>query len=541
MGRRWILVAGEVAALAGVLVFVFAVAYLPHMRTFDQPPNDTSPGVLRLGQAYVEAATGDRDTYPYPIHVDEHLHWVFMTSIQRQETVFHGYPYNGDPVNRDAFFSLRGGVHERGFQVAIGAIQEVTGIPFPVLLEFLPASWLTFTAFGVYAALRPHAAALPAAAFVALTPTTLRFMGPGFLVPIGFALAWLPAALIMAELARRRFSASVLAILVIVWAFFIHLIAGFAATGLVLLSAMFGGWRERRSILLLLLVALVPLLWMYNAFNTDVQSELEREESLPLDFTVFDNIGLVGLFVWAAGIAWFALMPPKTNRGPAAALVYGSAAMFALIVVGSAWDLGKYATYARWHPPFFVAAAVPLGYLVASLGQGVRRALCEGPWAQMRWPKTGLALGAAITVVATGALASPGVDVHVDEPYYRVMDEGTWQRMMYVRDNVGPEYDVFLMHPWQSPFLTALTGKYPHTVLLPGTPPGNEADYIEFSRTGGTLEFFVKNDITLVLSTLKPPIPEFLPTQMDGVWVMHPAIANEIHEIRELERAAERR
>ena len=84
---------------------------------------------------------------------------------------------------------MRGAVHEHGYHLLFAEVQELTGVGWQPMFEYLPAAWMAFISFGVYALLRPDPAAIPAAAFVGLIPSTARFWGRAFFVPIGFSLA----------------------------------------------------------------------------------------------------------------------------------------------------------------------------------------------------------------------------------------------------------------------------------------------------------------------------------------------------------------
>lgn len=529
---------GEGVGLALALLFVFLMAFVPHLDTFREPRPSEAQAIPRLADAAADYAKGERPGYPHTVHVDENVHWVLAANVQRDQHLFQVFPV-GESKSQDALLSLRGAVHERGFHLILAEAQALTGVPFQYLFLYLPAAWLAFTAFCLYALLRPHPAALPAAAFVGLIPTTARFLGPAFLVPIGFVLAWLPVVLILAEPAKRHLGAAALLLVATAWAFFVHLIGGFAAVGLLALSAVFTAPRERRSALLLLIVALAPALWIYRAFAADVQAELQREEGLPIDFTIFDGWGVAALFGWTLAMPFIVFRHQWIARTPLLALSAASAASLALIISSVAFDLNRYATYARWHPVFFLTAAVPLGYGVALLMRAVRDALAHLPGPGRLIRPTSAALAGATGLLAASLLGAPGVAGHMTEGYYHVIDDEDWARFTWIAANVGPDYEVFLAHPWKAMILTAVSGKEPHAVLAPGAPPVRGEDYLRFAQTGGSLEFFVLNDITLVISTGKPPFDEFVELA-PGVWGLKPEIAHEIAMIRAEERARTR-
>lgn len=537
---------GTALALFAALGFVFSVQYVPHLATFENPPPEDEPGLYRLGHAWFNYAEGDREGFPWAIHVDEHFHASLIAKTQRADQLTPWNPYSAETGDFDPMESgLKKGVHERGYHILFAQIQDVTGVSTLHLYQFLPALWMVFTAFAVYALVRPNPAAVPAAAFVALVPTTVRFLGTGFLVPIGFSLAWLPVAAILTRPARKDAAAAALLLGTVTWAFFVHLVAGFACVAIVLGAALFSSGRARRSAMILFGLALIPVAWLYRSFSAGVQGQIQREETLPIDFTIFDNFGVITLGIWAVGLALFILDPPHEDDRPAVAGVAAlSGVALALIVSSVVFDLNRYATYTRMHPIFFLSAAVPAGFAVSivgqRVGQGVRDSL---GWISDRWrsfpvnPPSALRTGVAV-VVALAVMApatSQAVSYHIDEGYYRVMEEDTWAAYNTVErdlDEPGTPYEVFLSHPWRAPFLVEKTGKVPHTVMEPGGPPGKGEDWVGHLQGDRNASFYVMNDITLVVAERKPP-GDFWQQTGPMVWAMEEPYAEQIQRIRQ--------
>lgn len=504
----------EALGLAAVLAFVAGVAYLPHADSFSNPPGD-GPGIWQLLRTYERWLLGqETDDYEYTLHVDENVHWVAMQATQRADSLRHhelffGFPEDGLPL------SLRGLVHERGFHVAVLTLQEMTGLPWLDVFRFLPALWLAVTALLLWAALRPWPGAMLAAALVALTPTSARFLGPGFLVPIGFGLAWSAAVLLLLPQAERGGRAAALQLLATAWAFFVHLIAGFAAL-LVLLSAL-PFVRERKGLALLAGAVLLPILWVGQVFASDIEAEVGKFGNLPLDATIFDQLGIPFLLLWAAGCAALALRPPRQASLPILAASVASIATFGFIVYAltTAQAVHAYAFYDRWHQPYAVFASVPLAYGLVegsktgmgALTRALERVRRRPSSASPRWRSWGAAWLAAAAFLLT---AGPGLEAHVKEPYYHVLGDEDWTAYQWVAQNVGPEYEVFLSHPWKAPVLAALTGKQPYTWLNPGSPPVRGEEYVAYlSGRSGDGVWLVERDISLVVDPLQPSAPEF--------------------------------
>jgi hypothetical protein len=205
-----------------------------------------------------------------------------------------------------------------------------------------------------------------------------------------------------------------------------------------------------------------------------------------------------------------------------------------IVATTALFETHVYATYDRWHPVFFFTASVPAAFAVTTAARIGREAIAAYLPERRRLRRAAPALGVGLAVLLAGTAASAGIDDHLDQEYYHVINDGDWERFTWIRDNVGDEHEVFLAHPWKAPILSAMTGKDPHAYLQPGNPPVNGGDYRDFARTGGSMELFVMNDITLVTSPQKPPFEPF-EEQRSGVHAMDENITREIAEIRAME------
>lgn len=529
---------GRSGLLALALVFVALVTYLPHLATQDLDSSN-SPWE-RLAVAYGGWLDGSRDDYEYPVHADETMHWARMAEMQRSDTLRHPDPYTGH-VERDSPQSLRGLVHEKGFYVAFAGFQEVTGTGWMDLIRLAPTAMAMVTASLVYVALRPWPAAPLAAALVALVPTTPRFLGIGFFVPIGIGLAWVACALVLLRDAGRSRGAMALLVLVAAWAFFVHLIIGFAVVLVTLVALPFLRLGGRHRLVFLAAGMLLPVAWFLDAFQPDVIQEAERGAFLPFDFTIFDQLGVPFLVVYVFGAALLLHRPPEgRHQLPLLAATLASIVALAFIVTNIGFGLGRYALYDRWHQPFTLFATVPVAYGVSWLFFAARNAArtwgASHPELFRRAPlwagPMAIAFGMMVAGLAGGAVATQGVGEHLSEPFYYVLDDRDW-RMFQAAAKLPDEYEVFLAHPWKAPIFTAMTGLQPHAWLQPGRPPINGDDYGAYMD--GRFEdgaWLVSRDISLVLIADRPvDDPAFGPGP-GGSSVLDLQLAHALYEAR---------
>lgn len=508
---------GRAGATAGVLaivlLFVALVTYLPHMQTLEGEINPSGAVVnkserdpwTRLGLAYVSVLNGSKDDYEYPMHVDEDVHWVRAAAIQRADSMSYPNPYTGQPPRESGALSLKGSVHEQGFVLAFAQFQELTGIPFILIIRFFPAIFAALTAWLVWVALRPWPGAAVAAALVALIPSSPRFLGIAFWVPIGIGLAWIATGMIVARYATSDRRTLFLALMLGAWAFYIHLIAGFAFLLVFLASIPANLGRVWRDMMTFGALIAVPMVWFFGAFAADFGREAKVLGHLPTDFTIFDQIGIPFLVAWSAGCSLVVLRPPaSTYRPPIYAATIASVVSLGLMVTNFVLDLEVYALYDRWHQPMVLFATVPVAYGIVEIvrwtGEVIRshsgrRAIRP---LTMR-PRAMMVGGALATVLLGGFVATPGLAAHLDEPYYYFMTDESWERMLAASE-LGPEYDAFLVHPWQAPIFNALTGKRPHTWLDPGEPPFRGLEYQAYHQGKYSDDvWLVERELTILL------------------------------------------
>lgn len=536
--------------LIPMLMLVHGLQHVPGDSPVDEPSSawDAYPS---LGRHLIDALQGD--DYPYPIHVDEHIHMAFMAQIDRQHTADIVDPYTKLPGQKD-LFSVQGMRSERGFDVAIVQFHHLTGLAFAAIARWLPAIWAGSLGGMVYLALRPAPGAVAAVALVAVLPTDVRFLGVGYLIPSPFGLAWLLLTLIVAQRvsgAGRFFGL----LLLVTAAHFIHLVIGILA----ILAAIAGTLtrddaRGRRAGMLV--AALLPLLWVLPTTLHDAQDALTRQHTLPfnVEFLAIPGAALYVLAALGTALAW--MWPRPTNQAHRAMSLMAIPMAISLLL-SIRYAHHNEGTYAR---QVFALMLMLVGLASYGLADGVRRLVGvvpavvtaarargmrgedappvgEGPadaaprvrpparaWGMLRWAAAvssrkprpparawGMPLAAlrhmAVAVVVIVMLAAPLTQHMLYEPY-RVHGPDSWDAARTLAaSGVGPG-DVFLSHPWEAPVYNSITGAVPYTVLRPGSPPERGSEWDHYVRSDGADEKWLDDrGITVVVSSVPPQAP----------------------------------
>jgi hypothetical protein len=128
--------------------------------------------------------------YPYPLHVDEWFAIGYTQSTLEYGRLEYPNPYNPWEVSFH---------QEMGFHLLLGFLQTVTGLSWMDLYRFAPGVLLALLAFLTYAFGHRSGFGWAAALFVPLIPTSIRTLGPTFVVPVSTAMLFIPVTLLLLQ------------------------------------------------------------------------------------------------------------------------------------------------------------------------------------------------------------------------------------------------------------------------------------------------------------------------------------------------------
>ncbi len=184
--------------------------------------------VLILGLAFYVAFIPHQG-YSYPVHVDEWTHLANSKAIVAEASSIEMHnPFTGGEAGVSQ--SL-----EAGFDLFWAIVQQVSGIPWLVLFRYFPAVIFMITVLSVYILGRREGFGWEAALCTCFVLTTVRFLGPGFMVPVALGLLFIPLSLFLVFNFRGWRSY----ILLFIFTAFLVSAHAYTAVGLVLILAPF--------------------------------------------------------------------------------------------------------------------------------------------------------------------------------------------------------------------------------------------------------------------------------------------------------------
>jgi len=125
--------------------------------------------------------------YRYPLHVDEWFNIGIAQETLDTGSLQFSNPYWGGGISYHA---------EMGFQMILVYLKSTTGLSWLGLYELAPGVLLTLLAFLTYAVGHRRGFGWAAALFVVLIPTSIRTLGPAFVVPVSVAMLFIPVTLL---------------------------------------------------------------------------------------------------------------------------------------------------------------------------------------------------------------------------------------------------------------------------------------------------------------------------------------------------------
>src|SRR4030043_206073 len=367
--------------LAAILILAFFMAYIPHL------------------------------DYRYPLHVDEWWRYGDAQSLIESGSINYPDPFDsGATVTSDI---------EVGFHILLGELKLITGISWLDIFRFLPGVIFALLAFAAYAFSKRRGFGLAAAFLVALIPTTIRFLGPAFLVPVAMGLIFIPLTLFVLHRFAFDFRGTAILSLMFISLMFIHpptLVA--VSLIFVIHLVFFSPWqaKSKRSLLQLALPFCVLALlyvfmrfWAPSAFEFIVKEAANPQAHLALPpiqdaLPKFGTIPLL-LFILGAGIMAY------ERKGQSLALVISALALLAFEQIYPRFYIGPDILYERGWLYTFVLMALLGGVALSQVWR----------WAGNLKRIKPTYCYVLIAIISLSALAV-SVTGHLSEPYYHVVD-----------------------------------------------------------------------------------------------------------------------
>jgi len=414
---------------------------------------------------------------PFPVHIDEWVHLANSKAMLRAGSTNFLDPFLGKPLSLSTNL-------EAGYHLFWGIFQRISGLSWLAIFRYFPGIVLMMTSLSVYIMARREGFGWEAAFFTCLIPTTVGILGPAFLVPVSLSMLFIPLGIFLAFNFRNIWS--YLAIFVFTSLLLVvhapSAIIMFIVLAPYILLNLNGNFKHSLGLTLAMVIPfLAPFPWIFNLLQPTAQSLFSPQ---PLaEYVVLPSVirtyGYLPMLISLLGVFVLAMRGGKRNYG----LIFGYLALLLMLVSFFTFHYGVRVMYER-------------GLIYMMLMAGI----FAGAGLMMVKNLKPPALGYAFCVVLIGVTLALGIPARQNITYYHtpLINEQDYEAFVWIKNNIGEEYDKAILDPWKATAFAAITGKMVFTRIHTVPQPSDEQAY-HFLRGGcSNTAFLTENGISIV-------------------------------------------
>jgi len=445
--------------------------------------------------AFLMTSIPHRD-YSYPIHIDEWWHYGDSQSLIESGSMPYPDPFDsGELLNPDK---------EIGFHLFLGELKLVSGISWLNLFRFMPGIIFALLILTAYAFGKKRGFGLGAAFLVMLIPTTVRFLGPAFLVPVALGLIFIPLTLFTLHRLMHDWRGPLVLFLIFLSLLFIHpptlaLISSISVVHFIS-YLLPGGKRDRnraiQSIAAFVLMASVYVImyfWAPSALDFVINEAKDPEAHLAVP-PIWDALPKFGYIPVVLSIIGAGILIYRGKRHHWA-LVLSAVGLLAYEQLYPRFYLGPDIIYERGWLYSYVIMALLGGVALREIWQLTAIALRRRPVL----PAAASYALIALLIVPAFALGLRG---HLNEPYYHVIDDSTYQDFLWVKEYVPDQYEMAAVDTGVAWAFASVTEKLTYTAeVAPNFHPEGRSTMRFLSAGANDTSWLEERGISIVYSS----------------------------------------
>jgi len=396
-------------------------------------------------------------SYGYPLHIDEWWHYGDAQSLMESKHFEYPNPF-------DSGITLSSDI-ELGFHLFLAELKQITGISWLNLFRFLPGIIFVILTFTAYAFGKRKGFGLAAAFLVTLIPTTIRFLGPAFLVPVALGLTFIPLTLFTLHRLMFDLRGPIILTIVFVTLMFLHPPTLVAVSAISVIHFIFflprrekpknRAWQSAIA-----LASLVPiyiyllLLWAPSEFDFVIREALNPEAHIALP-PIQDALPKFGYIPVALSIVGTGVLVFRGGRENYA-LVLSAASLLAYEQIYPRFYIGPDIVYERGWLYTYVMMALLGGVALSAAWRWTQTTLQRNSF------KYAVVSYASIIILIFSALIL-GLKSHLSEPYYQVVDDATYSDFLWIKEFVPRQYNVGVLDTGVAWAFASVSGKFAYT------------------------------------------------------------------------------
>lgn len=533
---RTTLVLALALAVVGTLAALWRTSFRVRARHLPKPIWAVSAGGaagllalgLIMGFAFYTSLIPRLD-YSYPLHTDEWTHFVEARTIVTEGTIPFFDPVTGEDRTDPVTEETRSAPHfEVGYHLFLAEFQLLTGLPWLEIFRYLPSAVFALAVLGAYIFGNRRGFGLEAALFASLVPTTVRFLGPAFAVPVALGLFFIPLVLFLVSNYWASKGLPVLLLALLSFLFIAHVPTAVFAGLIIAVYGVFQTLRRalsRRSmrrralvhlatVLVAVALSSLPLLAYNNWLVGEAAAESLPQYLLEAPGGIIQRLGYVPYPLFVLGLVLLARSGRRTDRALLVTTVLVATYAFLYYQFG----LGNAALYSR-----SILYLSLLVLLIAGLATaGVRRWLAR--LLSPRWAG-GASFAAAGLVFVAVMLPSLGLGLEsrYEEQYYHRIGDTQYEDFVWIGDHLCSGYERALTDPSFGRAFAAISGRYAYAAIPTTAAPVRPAEVDEAKQVlhDGVpdADWLREHGVSIVYTTRRVENPELVRVH-DRVYVL---------------------
>jgi hypothetical protein len=450
--------------------------------------------------------------YPYPLHVDEWMHLGYTNEVLDTGHLNFPNPFQGGRWEV-------GGHPETGYYIWFGTSLLATGSSWLALSRLMPALVLGIIALVAYAWGRKRGFGLEAAFFATFIHSTVRFLGPAFLVPVTLGLVFFPLCLILLEKMEKDWRPLPLIVVSLIALFLTHGTTAVAVGFVLVIFLIFylalskNPMRQKLpSLTCLLLVpfsGLVIFIWNRAFVMREIQNIINAEK-IPLP-AISSPLPQLGYIMIALAVVGLGFMIARGGWRNYALLVPTVILLFFVQFYRQWFNVGPDILYERGWLYVMLLIAFIAGYGLSRL-----RRLGLDFFKRWRWGTPAVYVALALVVVSALCLRVQG---YAEEEYYHVVSVPTYQDFKWIGEEM-PEDSIALLSPYIGWAYVTISGQYVYTANAYPWGVEQSMEINQFFMRGATdTEYIREKNVNIFYSPVPLRNPDFVEVR-DGLYIL---------------------
>jgi hypothetical protein len=405
--------------------------------------------------------------YDYPVHRDEWDRLSMSKAVIKAESTTYLDPFLGERVVTNNL--------EIGFVVWLAELKLMTGLSWWTIFKYFSMFVSILLVLSTYIFANRLGYGLEAAFFVSLIPTTVRLLGPGFLVPVSLGLIFIPISLFLAFNAKNKFYYIAL---FIVSLFLLYSHPPTALASFIILTPyiiLIKKWKILGTITLASLVASPQFLARASAESIVFSTFVRFAE-------IFKEFGYLPTIFFVIGVF---LLHKKGKKD--IILVYSTIILLLINLAFRRLDWTLFLMPERNYLYLMLLMSIIGGFTLSKIKYKDKR----------------------IWIVAMLLIAFFSYQSHINTPYYRIINDREFNDFVWIKENLEGKA---ITDPWKAIAFTAVTERHVYSYIGFGPhkflDQRNREIYEFFENNCSNTTFLINNNITTVYSYVECDNPE---------------------------------